>query len=396
LLFLAFVHLPSLRPIAKYVVGNPVLVACAYGLTVLLAFTAMLALGKRVRWRDLLLSARGICGLLLLVLLVSLVVYPIADGLKAVGRGSTQDDAVIDAARNLWFHGDPYVTETYNGPISPGPGWVILVAPFSLTGLYVLFLPFSASVLAWSCSRLTRDTQSIARFLFAAFSSVGVWEYFAIGGDLFSLGVTILLLLLALDSGMQTRPRFVAYCAFFSLVMTARVVIPILIPVFSLLVGRRHGLRRGVVFVVSTSLATALIHIFFYARSEVYQPFHILPAAVSALGSIRWPLGLLFLLAVAGIAAGLARAIRDDTLEMRLWVTAIVVTGLVSAMAVLDLKIRGFNPAVWEGQHYLMMAIPIWVAYCARRYASGGVVEAGGLVGSGELSDRLLRKEGEP
>jgi hypothetical protein len=42
----------------------------------------------------------------------------------------------------LWEFHNPYVIQTYLGnPLSPGPGWVLLALPFTVSGLYVVFFP---------------------------------------------------------------------------------------------------------------------------------------------------------------------------------------------------------------------------------------------------------------
>ena len=86
--------------------------------------------------------------IIMLFFTASIVVYPLADNLKEIGRGSDQDNAIIEGAQAFFANGSPYFATTYYGnPISAGPGWIILLMPLALSGFYLLINPISLLVL---------------------------------------------------------------------------------------------------------------------------------------------------------------------------------------------------------------------------------------------------------
>jgi hypothetical protein len=288
--------------------------------------------------------------------------YPIADGLKIVGRGSTQDDALIDAAIGLFYYGDPYAEETYNGPISAGPGWVILISPFSLTGAYFLFIPFSLFFFHYLCTQLTSNYENIAKLMLILFSSIGIWEYIAVGGDLLSLGVAILFLVVFLEKSTKLY-LFIIYSIFFSMVMTARVILPILIPLFSFFIFKKDGLKKSLLFFLITGIVTTGIHYYFYVTSDYYQPFHLVNKGIAMLESLN----LYVLLSVtAPVTMFWFRRLQKTlkyNIESLVFSVALILTQIVSLISLLDLRDRNFAFAYWEGSNYLILTIPLWIAY---------------------------------
>ena len=72
-------------------------------------------------------------------LVIAFLVYPRADALRQVLRGSDQDDAVIAVAMGLARGEYPFATLTYLGnPVSAGPLWGLAHFPFAATGTYIL------------------------------------------------------------------------------------------------------------------------------------------------------------------------------------------------------------------------------------------------------------------
>jgi hypothetical protein len=74
----------------------------------------------------------GVAAVLCLVAAVNLAAYPRVDALKRQGRGSDEDNAIIDTAQRLVTLKRPLYVPTYlgNAP-SIGPGWAAVVAAVS-------------------------------------------------------------------------------------------------------------------------------------------------------------------------------------------------------------------------------------------------------------------------
>ena len=114
------VQLVSLRSLDKYVFHDrllTVLAAAALGTTMFLLprnYERVLSVLPERAGR-IAVSPAAFRALALVLAGGSLVVYPMADELKAIGRGSDGDDAIILAATNLLTHLDPYRSSTLFG-----------------------------------------------------------------------------------------------------------------------------------------------------------------------------------------------------------------------------------------------------------------------------------------
>lgn len=95
-------------------------------------------------------SRAGAALVVAVVAVVIFSIYPRADALKASGRGSDEDDALITTANRLIRLERPLYVPTYlgNAP-SAGAGWAALVSPLACSGLYFLLTPLALAVLAW-------------------------------------------------------------------------------------------------------------------------------------------------------------------------------------------------------------------------------------------------------
>jgi len=143
-------QLPSLRAMYKYL---PAPLHKLIPLCFLLAFFVYAVLFRTQKLFEItkvFLNKKSFFILLfILITLVNILVYPLADSLKYQARGSDQDDALIVGAKNLISGKNPYEAHTYfpGNPLSPGPGWLIMNLPFTTSGLYCLLTPFYISVL---------------------------------------------------------------------------------------------------------------------------------------------------------------------------------------------------------------------------------------------------------
>jgi hypothetical protein len=206
----------------------------------------------------------------------TIIVYPMADGLKVHGAGSDEDDALILAGKAITHFENPYTQLTYlSGSIHPGAGWALLAAPFSVTGLYSLFFSFTLMLALGTLRVEGLNWKSINLFMLFLASSLFVWELAVVGSDWLPFSMLILVLMLRLLRPSLNTKEFVGLTIVLGLLSTFRLVF-ILLP---MLVGfclyfvhpsRALGIALGSIAIC------VIIHVFFYVlNAGVYPPLLI-------------------------------------------------------------------------------------------------------------------------
>lgn len=369
---MALVQVVSLRAIVRYVAPQPWVGVC---LAVVIGALALALVGFIDSRRETKVirrvSSRGAIALLLVVAAsVSWWIHPIADGLRAEGRGSDQDDALRLGATNLVAHGDPYRERTYFGnPISPGPGWIAFVAPLSLAGLYPLLFPLSLVLFVSSLGRLGARDPAVLQSLVVLGSGLGTWESLAVGGDLIPLGVGLMACLPPLAAGSMGPGSTALHAVLSGTLLTGRIVLAVLLPVWAG-VAWRLGRRASAVWLAAVgSLALLAWHGLFAWRTADYTPAHLLAKGPALLREVGVDLGA-GALALLAILSGLAIVVLvrfadafGGSAGLRLCrSSAWVLTPPLGIIALVDLAGRGFDLSTWEGSNYLLVTLPVWLA----------------------------------
>lgn len=297
-------HLPSLRPIFRFA-PHPLEVSLAY-LVLAVGLSWFMLRPKR---RGALLAALDKSWIfwagLAVVTVVTMVVYPYADALKNVGRGSDGDDALIVGAQSLMQFGNPYYFTTYFGnPLSPGPGWIMLVAPLSLTGLYVLLTPLCVLLAAGAARLGGAGWGSINLFMGLLFSSVATWEMTTTGIDHIPIALAFFALVV-LAHRTRSWPELAAITLLLGLLATSRVVFaywPLLLG-FTLVPAR--GWKTALAVGVGATVIAMGVHLWGWATSPVnYHPWHVVlkTEGYDATGGSHFALVTLGVCAAAGVA----------------------------------------------------------------------------------------------
>ena len=197
---------PSLRPVFKYFGAYAGFLLVGY-IAVVLAFLwirSRLPRDGRVAqiFENLLLGA----AVLLAVFVVVTFVYPLADGLWSVGRGSDHDDCVILGVQQLVQGAFPYSVRTYIGnACSTGPGVFVFAAPFVVVGAYE-YLNVAALVLCSLVLRTRYGTAFSQTWLLILVGSLVFMELTSVGSDLIFLSLLTLTVCVGLDaSRVQAR-----------------------------------------------------------------------------------------------------------------------------------------------------------------------------------------------
>jgi hypothetical protein len=285
-----------------------------------------------------------------------------ADDLKYHMRGSDQDDCLLLVANRFMHYVSPYAKTTYLGnPCSPGPGWVLLLAPVLTDARYFLVAPLSLTAAAYAVYKIGRNVYAVNLFLLFCMSSVAFWETTVVGGDLFSVGcvLCLCLALLYVDVGRRSVAWWIGL-VLLALIATARIVFICLAPLISLFLWKRRSQLGYLALVVGLGGALALNGLFFLWDPANYTPLHLIrKGAVLLFG----PLRVISIIAVPVIAWITISKVRDSFSSWLRYTWVALMTPL-ALVALGDLiRIRHWDLASWEGATYLTAPLPLLVSY---------------------------------
>jgi len=216
------------------------------------------------------------------IFMVIFFIYPIADGLKYSGGGTDRDDALIQSFNLLTNSENPYTKMTYlNMPISPGAGWIILLSPFLLLGIYgyailILLLLFLIRVVRI----FNLSIYEINSFAVILGSNILFWYSIAVGDDFFIFGLLLLWLMIELFH-LESKKflNLVFLSLLFGLLLTARLpFFPIVGIIFILLYFKNKA--YAFIFGFISFFTIVLTHyIFYYWSIQIgveYHPLHLI------------------------------------------------------------------------------------------------------------------------
>jgi hypothetical protein len=299
-----------------------------------------------------------------LLAIVNAVSYPVADGLKRVGRGSDQDDALILTGERLLAGQRPYAAVTYlDHRPSPGPGWVLLALPFTVTGLYFLLTP----VFVWIAAAAVRAAHGVGPanvFLLLLASSPGFWETMIVGSDMFAIGA--LFVVTAVLAHSCRSPRTAPWVAALAgLASTSRLPFASIVPLLAAFLWKREH-SEGVRFFLIAGGAAAFLHAGFLA----WDPAHYWPAHLFAKAQTFLPPALAAVATAASVVV-VVTAVVKDTGSLDSWLThlAFCLGVPLAFLAFGDLAWSDFELARWQGANYLMVPLPLYLAGRAPLFA---------------------------
>ncbi len=259
LLFI-LLQLPAFRSFNKYVPANVYPFIFFYLTTLFLFYASVLHLGllHRICIR-LLNNGWATFALFVLATLINYFVYPIADGMKAQMMGSDQAGLRLVTGQN------PYEALTYFGnPASPGPGWVILVLPFIMSGSYFLLTPVFITCVAIFIRLISGNFYKANLFIVLLMSSIMFWELMVIGSDVIAIGCLFLGCVAVVYHKCKEKGLFVlGSAALVSLAATSRIVFVYIIPLIGVFLWRRDY-WVSMKFIIYSGLILFFIHYGFY------------------------------------------------------------------------------------------------------------------------------------
>jgi hypothetical protein len=329
----------------------PALTVILVGMILLIAFYAYFhnPFIQRLSYR-LLSSTALLVSLLVIIWMIGFIIYPIKEGLNQHGSG---DDAmqqpILAMMRGEW----PYDIKMFDGaPISPGLGWLLLNAPFTIFNAASLFNPFYLGLMSilFIIFRKRRDTASaVLLSILACFTCIEqIYSY----QDLLAIGCAFVIIFLLGEYYASNLPAVLGIGILSGFIATARVVF-VFIPGLLALLWFKRQKQRAVLIGISGTLVASGFHLIGYLYSEFYQPLHLIQRGFRIPSILIWG-GV----AAVGVATYLILRLPKDSFQSRLgWFAAVLVIFL---LFILSGELIGvdFNLRYWEAAHYLLPAIP--------------------------------------
>ena len=359
----------SLRFFFKYVDPLP---GAAYAVYVA---AGLLAWGVVLRSRRLLglLTARRVLALALVALLALVAVaYPRADALRAVGRGSDQDDCVRELVANVLALRAPYGVGYFGDPCSTGPGELLVYLPVQVSDVWFVVVPALSVLLGYRVLTLLTDRGTAVLLSLTQLVSWLFLEMSAVGSDLVVVGWLYATATTASTLGLRRRDPVLTVVGGTAYFLFATSRLPLLLVTAASL---------GILLVVCgarawrvaapVGLGAAAVYLGTYAVAPArFRPGHLVGKSVRILrdlGDDRLAWLLMVTVVVVGTAAVVVLRDRLGTLVRRQhWVAhLLVVTAPMAAVALWDLERKAFDPAAWEGLHYLFLGVPALLVVAA-------------------------------
>lgn len=356
LVLAGYLLLPGLRAIFKYS-PYPSLISCLY-LLFLPIFLFLLVNGKLEKIQKLIGNPLSILLFFVVVTIACWIAYPFADALKLNLQGSDQDDCIILGVNRILDFSHPYGEKTYFGnPCSPGPGLLLLYAPFVIFHIYILGAIASIGAVILSLHQNMGGWNLAGLWLTALFSSLIIPELLAVGSDLILLGNVIAFLAIALPPTVRNRNLTFAICLSIlcGLVASSRINFIVIAPLISLFVFASWR-RGGVIFCCISMLVSFIPSLYIYLLDPtIFTPLHLAGKSSNIAGPQMLAFGAFLSIGTALYSTFRAR-IDEAFIPMGLFISLVP---MLLSVSLGDLSTRQWNIAAWDGANYLVPLIPL-------------------------------------
>ncbi len=353
---------PGVRAIVRYT-PSPLFVVVLVFIAAFVFYSACLH-GPLRPWLDRAGSRLGaVIVVVCAVAALNLAMYPRVDGLKAQGRGSDEDDALVTTAQRLVTGQRPVYVPTYlgNAP-SVGLAWAALVAPLAITGTYALLTPLSLAVFVSTVRQAGGGAAGTALALMLPVASIGFWELSVTGSDLFAIGV-LFVVLTALAWGWRAHGAGISTATLILVLALAaassRAAFAWVVASIALFMWRARRARTAIV--AGAAVATVAAEAWFWWPDIDPTPLYLISKLAGLLGAA----GIVLAVATAVGSTAWALARIDDSVERwwsGLWIVLVLPLAFVSVGA---LSALGWQIANWQAAGYVEVAVPALVAFVA-------------------------------
>ena len=284
---------------------------------------------------------------------------------RLIQHPSSSPNALIDPLIALFRDGsNPYSIRLFDGSfISPGPGWMLLNAPFLLTGLIAVLTP---TYLLIAGSMIAKRQRAFTFMFIVLLGLCLCFLQLSIAcSDLPAISLAFVALTVALHRHYTNKFLFFIIATVTGLVATARIpfiIMPIALSICLNTFDRHRAMQFAV---ISTGLATSIHAVFFVWANQqgmFYQPLHVLIRAFQGgstvlvcIGALAWTASVLFMKR--------RLTVRPSSWLIFLWSIVFVPFFFVGVGELLRDGL--FSPrvwAAWEGKNYVMFTIPLLIA----------------------------------
>lgn len=274
----------------------------------------------------------------------------------------TAAPALMLPAHNMVHGIDPYAVHLAGGaPVSPGPGWILLLAPLTLAKGAGLLTALGMLLVGYLLSQRSRVAVGIFCLLTVLQPDL-VWTSIW-GTDLFLIPLAFAALCLLVARYAQSTTAICLLGCAAGIVAQSRLPMLLLVVVPAVGLWRIHR-RNARFFVASALLVFAMVGGFFYlwtVRDHLFfQPLHVLHRGRRSglFFSIIGPLSSLVVL--FWIFRRMSGHVRDW-----LFASAALMFALFLPVGVGELTTRWPNMASWEGANYVSFGLSLLVAALA-------------------------------
>lgn len=288
---------------------------------------------------------------------LNFVLYPAT---RNVANPSTAPNALIEPATALLEGKHPYSVILFDGaPISPGPGWIILNAPITLSGMMFAFIPIYLAISAYALSRI--EAWRANAFVFLLALSVCFLQMNVTAHDLvaFSLaGVALTVLAHRFQNNMILLALVAILCG---VVATARLpffLFPIAVAACLFHTDRAKAVAFGL---IATFVLVSVHGVFFLWADQLsffYQPAHVFGRASKSQSVLQTGFTVA-LWVVISVRLWLKTTSNLSSWFLLVWAIQFIpfaATGFAELFTSQGISIDRL--ADWEGKGYLYFTIP--------------------------------------
>lgn len=275
----------------------------------------------------------------------------------------------LELPARAFLHGhDPYsIHLPGNAPISPGPGWILLVLPLTAPGLTGLL---GAAALAVTYATLRRwDPAKAGLYCLLMLVQPLFQSQAANGQDLYVLSLCLVTFALLLGRHAGRTPAIALIGVLAGVLATARMpmLLLLLIPTLGLI---RHNRRTGWVLLISTVCTTVILDAGFavwaHRSGHWFQPMHVFRRGAYQAGhGSQIAVVLLSLGAAAWILFRMHGTVRSWIFGMWLLMSALFIPEAIKELVFLHYDWR------WEGSNYITFPLPLLVAVLVLQRRTG-------------------------
>jgi hypothetical protein len=305
--------------------------------------------------------------LLIILILIAIAVFScdIYQQKEGINRGGTGDDAMQAPILALFQGQSLYNIHLFDGaPISPGLGWLLLNAPFTLLKI-PLAMNFVYFIIVLIILGL-EDRSLFAPFLFTVATALNfsILEQFYSAHDLFAIGLSFLISLYFFKHCKRTW-QTILLALLLGVFTTSRVIFILFPPLLGLIYFPDEKKKAFLISLISPLVAAA-VHTVGILTSDFYQPLHIFLR-----GRDRIPVTFTLMVLVITLGLALFYWVRRNSLQNRLFWLAVLFLIPLLGLSIGELIGGRWRLAEWEASRYLLPALPIWYVLLIKQFKSG-------------------------